>query len=102
MPNVTRIDRPAAAHLAGVARASAIVRGLLRTGRARPRRLADTGDQTAEFIRLERRAAGGQFYWIARDGSEILAGRGLVDAEPLQAGFVERMANSGADSSLNS
>jgi hypothetical protein len=102
MPNVTRIDRPAAAHLAGVARASAIVRGLLRTGRARPRRLADTVDLSAEFIRLERREAGGQFYWISRDGSRVLAGRGLVDAEPLQAGFVERIARSGAESSPNS
>jgi hypothetical protein len=96
MPNVTRIDRPAADHVAGVARASAIIRGLLRTCRARPRRLADTVDQSAEFIRLER-VTGGQFYWIARDGSEVLAGRGLVDAEALQAGFVEKMARAGAE-----
>jgi hypothetical protein len=70
---------------------------LLRTGRARPRRLAETIDKTAEFIRLEQRVAGGQFYWIACDGSEIRAGRGLVDAEPLQAGFVERMAVAGKE-----
>jgi hypothetical protein len=47
------------------------VRGLLCTGRARPRRLGDTGRDVAEFIRLERHAAHGATYWIRRDGSEL-------------------------------
>jgi hypothetical protein len=85
------IDRPAAEHLAGTTRAGALVRGLLRTGRARPRRLAETSDQVAEFVRLERRAAHGASYWIARDGSEFRAGSNFAVAEPMQPGFLHAM-----------
>jgi hypothetical protein len=90
------IDRPAAEHLAGTTRAGAVVRGLLRTGKARPRRLADTGDDAAEFIRLERRAAHGASFWVARDGSEVRAGINFAEAEPMQPGFLYAMERAGA------
>jgi hypothetical protein len=92
------IDRTAAEHLAGTARAGAIVRGLLRTGKARPRRLCDTGDQVAKFIRLERRAAHGACYWVAVDGSEIRAGSNFAEAEALQPGFLYAMERAGGAS----
>ncbi len=90
------LDLPAAAHMADTARAGAVVRGLLRTGRARPRRLADTGDDATEFIRIERRAAHGACFWVARDGSDIRAGVNFADAEALQPGFLEAMERVGA------
>jgi hypothetical protein len=90
------IDRDAAEHLAGTARASAVVRGLLRSGKASPRRLAETSDQGAEFVRIERRAVHGASYWVARDGSEIRVGSNFADAETLQAGFLEAMERAGA------
>jgi hypothetical protein len=89
-------DRTAETYVANTGRAGAVVRGLLRTGRARPRRLADTGDDATEFIRLARRAAHGACFWVARNGSEIRAGINFADAEPLQIGFVEKMAEAGA------
>jgi hypothetical protein len=90
------IDRTAATHMAGTARASAVIRGLLRSGRARPRRLCDTGDDATEFIRIERRAAHGASFWVRRDGSEIRAGINFADAEALQIGFVDAMERVGA------
>jgi hypothetical protein len=90
------IDRHADDHLAGGARAGAVVRGLLRTGKARPRRLADTVDDATEFIRLERRAAHGGCFWVRRDGSEVRAGINFAEAESLQAGFVRAMERAGA------
>jgi hypothetical protein len=90
-------DHTFIAYSAGVDRAGAIVRGLLRSGRARPRRLSDTAAAGAgEFIRLERRAAHGATYWVRRDGSEIRAGLSFAEAEPMQAGFLEAMARAGA------
>src|SRR5258708_40456 len=90
------IDRPAAAHMAGTARAGALVRGLLRSGKARPRRLCDTGDDTTEFIRLDRHAAHGASYWVSRDGTEVRAGINFATAEALQPGFLEAMERAGA------
>jgi hypothetical protein len=72
-----------------------VVRGLLRTGRARPRRLAETSDQVAEFVRLERRAAPGASYWVRRDGAEIRAGLSFATAEALSAGFIDLMTRVG-------
>ena len=89
------IDRTAANHLAGNARASAVIRGLLRSGKARPRRLAETSDRGAEFVRLDRRAAHGANYWVARDGSEVRTGINFADAEALQPGFLEAMERVG-------
>jgi hypothetical protein len=88
-------DRTADTYLANTGRAGAIIRGLLRSGKASPRRLAETSDQGAEFIRLERRAAHGASYWVARDGTEIRAGINFADAETLQPGFVEAMERTG-------
>jgi hypothetical protein len=90
------VDRPATEHLAGTARATAVVRGLLRTGRARPRRLADTGDDASEFIVLQHRSTPGARYWVKRTGAEIRAGINFAEAEALQAGFVEAMERVGA------
>ena len=92
----TEIDRTAADHLAGIARASAVIRGLLRSGKASPRRLAKTSDQGAEFARLDRRSAHGASYWVRRDGSEIRTGINFAEAESLQAGFLEAMSRVGA------
>jgi hypothetical protein len=88
-------DRTFIAYIAGVGRAGAVVRGLLRTGKARPRRLADSGDDAAEFIRLDRHAAQGASYWVQRTGTEIRAGLSFATAQPLSAGFVELMARVG-------
>jgi hypothetical protein len=53
--------------------------------------LVDTG----EFVRLERRTSPG-WYWIARDGGQVLVGCNFATAEDLQAGFLEAMARAGA------
>jgi hypothetical protein len=90
------LDHAFIAYITGVDRAGAIVRGLLRSGRARPRRLSDTAAGAGEFIRLERRAAHGATYWVRRDGSEIRAGLSFAEAEPMQAGFLMAMERVGA------
>jgi hypothetical protein len=90
------LDHTFIAYITGVDRAGAIVRGLLRSGRASPRRLAETSDQGAEFVRLERRAAHGATYWVRRDGSEIRAGLSFALAESMQPGFLEAMSRAGA------
>jgi hypothetical protein len=89
-------DHTFIAYITGVDRAGAIVRGLLRSGRASPRRLSDTAAGGGEFIRLERRAAHGATYWVARDGSEIRAGLSFALAESMQPGFLEAMSRAGA------
>jgi hypothetical protein len=89
------LDRPAAAHMAGTARASALIRGLLRTGRARPRLLSETGDPVAEFARLERRDRTG-YYWIRRTGDAIRTGSDFVTSIELQQGFADAMERAGA------
>jgi hypothetical protein len=89
-------DRTAETYAASTGRAGAIIRGLLRCHKARPRRISATRDRLAEFVRLERLGMPGYFYWISRDGSKILAGRGLVGAEPLQPGFLYAMERAGA------
>jgi hypothetical protein len=89
-------DHPAAAHMAGTARASAVVRGLLRTGRARPRLLSETGDDATEFIALEHRPTPGARYWVRRTGAEIRVGCNFATAEALQPGFLEAMERAGA------
>jgi hypothetical protein len=87
-------DRTFIAYIAGVGRAGAVVRGLLRAGRARPMRIAMLVD-TGEFVRLERRPAPG-WYWIARDGGHVRVGRNFATAEQLQPGFLEAMERAGA------
>jgi hypothetical protein len=88
-------DRTAETYVANTGRAGAIIRGRLRCRKARPRRIGDTGDVLAEFVRLERLGMPGHFYWIPRDGSEIRAGINIAEAEPLQAGFVDAIERVG-------
>jgi hypothetical protein len=54
----TETDRTAARHAAGTERPGTVIRGLLKTGWARPRRIAMLVD-TGEFVRLERRTSPG-------------------------------------------
>jgi hypothetical protein len=82
--------------MAGTARAGAVVRGLHRSGRARPRRLADTGEDATEFIVIEHRSTPGARYWVRRAGAEIRTGFNFATAEALQRGFLEAMARAGA------
>jgi hypothetical protein len=88
------LDRTAARHAAGTERAGSVIRGLLKTGRARPRRIAMLVD-AGEFVRLERRPAPG-WYWIARDGGQVRVGCNFATAEALQPGFLEAMSRAGA------
>jgi hypothetical protein len=88
-------DRHADAHADRTARAGAVVRGLLRTRRARPRLLSETGDQVAEFARLERRDRTG-YYWISRAGDAIRVGSDFVASIELQQGFADAMARVGS------
>jgi hypothetical protein len=81
---------PLSDRTADAGRAGAIIRGLLRSGRARPRLLSETGDDATEFIRLDRHAAHGASYWGARrpphaptDGERP---RRLSDMKPIASG----------------
>jgi hypothetical protein len=85
MALATELDQPP------TARARAVIAGLIGTGRAR-RVTAAAADG---LIRLQRLAALGEFYWLARDGSEIRSGSNLDEAEPLQVGFLIAMARAG-------
>jgi hypothetical protein len=88
-------DRTAATYIASSARGAAIVRGLLRTARARSRGLCDTGDQGAEFARLERRDRTG-YCWISRTGGAIRTGSDFTVSYELQQGFADAMSRAGA------
>jgi hypothetical protein len=70
------------------ARATAIASGLVRTERAAPGSKFDHG-----LLRLECFAGG--FYWISLDGSRILRGIQLIDAEELQPKFIDAMERAG-------
>jgi len=70
------------------ARAKAIANGLVRTGRATGHRL------THGHIQLHA-TRGESFYWIAADGSRLLRGDELDDAQELQPNFVQVMAQVG-------
>jgi hypothetical protein len=72
-------------------RARSVVKGLIATGRAE--RVKEVAAE--DMILLRRLAATDQFYWVAQDG-DIRSGANLVEAEPLQPGFVAAMARAGA------
>jgi hypothetical protein len=95
MPLPSEIDRHARDANRGFARAAALSRGLIMTGRARRAAAAAADDGLSEFTRLERRTAAGS-YWVHRDGSEVRAGISFAAADPLQPGFVDAMARAGA------
>ena len=68
-------------------RATMISNGLIITGRAAgPKRMGG-------FIQLEAWAGG--YFWVAYDGTRLLRGERLADADELQPGFVDAMARAG-------
>ena len=69
-------------------KARALAEGLMRTGRA-------SDPQTVDG-HVQLRAKIGGFYWITPDGSRLLRGDELEDAEELQPRFVESMVRAGA------
>ena len=69
-------------------RARAIAEGLIRTGRAGKHGVYDHG-----MLRLECLAGG--FYWISLDGSRVLRGAKLFDAEELQPKFADAIERAG-------
>ena len=69
-------------------RAAAIARGLVRTERAAKGIGSDQG-----MLRLE--CLSGGFYWISLDGSHILRGPTLMEADELQAKFRDAMERAG-------
>jgi hypothetical protein len=77
-------------------RAIAIAKGLRISGRARaPRSDDERDDLGARWLRLNGRH--GNFYFVSADGTELLRGEDFASAEPLQAGFLDRMASIGSD-----
>jgi hypothetical protein len=73
-------------------RAKHIARGLIKTRRA-TRGVLPSAD--AEFARLPT-VSGGEFYWLAVDGSQVRRGNSFVGSVELQRGFVDAMARAGA------
>ena len=69
-------------------RAKAIADGLIRTDRAWKHGVYDHG-----MLRLERRSGG--FYWIALNGSRVLRGNALLNADELQPNFTDAMQSAG-------
>jgi hypothetical protein len=69
-------------------RAAAIARGLVRTGRAAMGIRSDQG-----MLRLQ--CLSGGFYWISLDGSDVLRGSTLTEADELQAKFRDTMERAG-------
>jgi hypothetical protein len=69
-------------------RAAAIARGLVRTERAAKGIRSDQG-----MLRLE--CLSGGFYWISFDGSGVLRGPTLREADELQAKFIDAMERAG-------
>jgi hypothetical protein len=70
-------------------RAEAIAEGLVRTGRGFDVRPVRTW--------LQLRAKGGTFYWVSLDGTVLLRGDPVEDAELLQSTFADAMARAGAN-----
>ena len=70
------------------ARAKAIAEGLIRAMRAEHHGVFDQG-----MLRLRCRRGG--HYWISLDGSRVLRGRTLVDADELQPKFIDAIERAG-------
>jgi hypothetical protein len=70
-------------------RAKAVAKGLVCTGRAAPSSKVMQG-------MLHLKCHGGDdYYWIALDGSRLLRGRWLSEAEELQPKFIDAMERAG-------
>jgi hypothetical protein len=70
------------------ARAKAIAEGLIRTERAGHKGVLEQG-----MLKLKCRKGG--YYWISLDGSRILSGTQVFDAEELQPKFRDAMERAG-------
>jgi hypothetical protein len=71
------------------ARARAIAGGLVRAGRAAPGSKLIHGVLRIELYSRD------DYYWIALDGSRVLRGKFLSDAEELQPKFIDAMERAG-------
>jgi hypothetical protein len=69
-------------------RAAAVTRGLVRSGRAAKDIRYEEG-----MLRLQCLSSG--FYWISLDGSQVLRGSTLTEADELQAKFRDAMERAG-------
>jgi hypothetical protein len=74
-------------------RARCILAGLIKSGRAEPL-LPGRQPVTRGMLQLDH-PRGGLHFWLAIDGSRLLRGRDVVEAEPLQEGFIAAMAKRG-------
>jgi hypothetical protein len=68
-------------------RARAIIEGLIRTRRGSDPHIAGA------YVRLRSKIGG--FYWVRIDGTRLLRGDDVDDAEQLQVSFTEAMARAG-------
>ncbi len=75
------------------ARASAIARGLLRTGHA-------MGGINLEYGMLRLQCRIGGSYWISRNGSRVYQGKTLFTAISAQSAFIDAMSGLGRRRSL--
>jgi hypothetical protein len=76
-------------------RASAIARGLRRSGRVGDLRAALSGAVNREDCWIVMPAARDQFYFLSLDGFVLRRGDNVIDALELQFGFVAAMARVG-------
>jgi hypothetical protein len=69
-------------------RAMAIAEGLIRTKRAGRHGVVDRG-----MLKLE--CTKGGYYWISLDGSRVLRGSAIFEADELQPKFIDAMERAG-------
>jgi hypothetical protein len=69
-------------------RARTITEGLIRTRRAERHGVIDQG-----MLKLE--CTKGGYYWISLDGSRVLRGKAIFEAEELQPKFIDAMERVG-------
>jgi hypothetical protein len=76
-------------------RARLILAGLVRSARVDP---LPPGRQAVSrgMLRLDR-PGGGMHYWLALDGSRLLRGRDVTEAEDLNRGFLDAMEKLGTE-----
>jgi hypothetical protein len=69
-------------------RAKAIAEGLIRTERAGRHGVIDQGTLKLECTK-------GGYYWISLDGSRVLRGKVIFEADELQPKFIDAMERAG-------
>jgi hypothetical protein len=83
-------DTTATRHAPISSRAIAVIRGLRRTGRA-PNVVGSVSlVDDHRWVTVDRIAGG--FFFVTIEGAELRRGDNLIDAEPLQSGFTDAMA----------